>query len=143
MVAAKVRGARQRADKHGQMPRELADLVLAPDSTFTLHITSHSLSLLVQARQVSLVTSTAGTAATFCDTHAGHTAGRPNDTRLTTRCHLAPPRWLRDSGRPDGAKVPVKGAFMFRKPLRPRPLSTSSSRPRSAPRSWLGREVTL
>jgi hypothetical protein len=27
---------------HGQMPRELADLVLAPDSTFTLHIISHS-----------------------------------------------------------------------------------------------------
>jgi hypothetical protein len=50
MVAAKVRGARQRADKHGQMPRELAHLVLAPDSTFTLHIISHSLSLLMQAR---------------------------------------------------------------------------------------------
>ena len=81
MVAAEVRGARQRADKHGQMPRELADLVLAPDSTFTLHIISHSLSLLMQARQVSLVTGTAGTAATFRDTHAGHTAGCVRDTR--------------------------------------------------------------
>ena len=56
MVAAKVRRSRQRADKHGQMPRELADLILAPGSTFTLHIISHDLSLLVQARHVSLVT---------------------------------------------------------------------------------------
>jgi hypothetical protein len=79
MVAAKVRGARQRADKHGQMPRELADLV--PDSTFTLHIISHSLSLLMQARQVSLVTGRACTAATFRDTHAGHTADCVRDAR--------------------------------------------------------------
>lgn len=56
MVAAQVRGSRQRADKHGQMPRELADLALARDSIFTLHIISHSLSLLIQARQVPLVT---------------------------------------------------------------------------------------
>ena len=56
MVAAQVWGSRQRADKHGQMPRELADLVLAPDGIFTLHIISHSLSLLIQARQVALVT---------------------------------------------------------------------------------------
>ena len=69
MVAAQVRGSRQRADKRGQMPRELADLVLAPDSIFTSHIISHSLSLLMQARQVSLVTGTAGTAATFRGTH--------------------------------------------------------------------------
>jgi hypothetical protein len=65
MVAAQVRGARQRADKHGQMPRELAALVLAPGSILTLHSISHSLSLLMQARQVSLVTGEAGTAATF------------------------------------------------------------------------------
>jgi hypothetical protein len=38
------------------MLRELADLVLAPGSTFTLHVISHSLSLLIQARQVPLVT---------------------------------------------------------------------------------------
>jgi hypothetical protein len=65
MIAVQVRGASQRADKHGQMPRELADLVLAPDGIFTLHIISHSLSLPMQARQVPLVTGTAGTAAIF------------------------------------------------------------------------------
>jgi hypothetical protein len=96
MVAAKVRGSRQRADKHGQMPRELADLVLAPDSTFTLHIISHSLSLLMQARQVSLVTGTAGTAATFWDTHVGHTAGRVRDTRAAAvRADCPPDGWTR------------------------------------------------
>lgn len=88
MVAAQVRGPRQRADKHGQMPREIADFVLAPDSTFTLHIISHSLSVLMQSRQVSLVTGTAGmsckgTVATFRDSRwpyrrvrARHAGGR-------------------------------------------------------------------
>ena len=64
MVAAQVRGSRQRADKRSKVPRELADLVLAPDGVFTLHIISHSLRLLMQAGQVSLVTGTAGPAAT-------------------------------------------------------------------------------
>jgi hypothetical protein len=82
MIAAQVRGPRQRADKHGQMPRELADLVLAPDGIFTLHIISHSPSLLMQARQVPLVTGTAGTAATFWGTHAGHTADCVHDARV-------------------------------------------------------------
>jgi hypothetical protein len=96
MVAAKVRGSRQRADKHGQMPRELADLVLAPGSTFTLHIISHDLSLLVQAWHVSLVTGITDTAATFWDTHAGHTADCVRDARVAAvRADCPPGGWTR------------------------------------------------
>ena len=38
MITAKVRESRQRADKHGKMPRELADLVLSPNVIFTRRI---------------------------------------------------------------------------------------------------------
>ncbi len=50
MIAAQVRGPGQRADKRGQMPRDLADLVLFPDGIVTLRIISHSLSLPMRAR---------------------------------------------------------------------------------------------
>lgn len=56
MVAAQVRGARQRADKHSKVPRELPDLILPPDGICTRHIISHDLSVPVHARQVSLLT---------------------------------------------------------------------------------------
>jgi len=82
MIAAQVRGPRQRADKHGQMPRELADLVLFPDGIFTLRIISHDLSLPVQARQVPLVTGRACTVGTSWGTHARHTADCVHDARV-------------------------------------------------------------
>jgi len=50
MVAAQVRGTRQRADKRGKVPRELPDLVLPPDGICTRRIISHDLSLPVHAR---------------------------------------------------------------------------------------------
>lgn len=100
MVAAQVRGSRQRADKHGQMPRELTDLAHAPDSTFTLHIISHSLSVLMQSRQVSLVTGTAACRVRAWPRpsriHVGHTAECVRDTRVAAvRADCPPGGWTR------------------------------------------------
>lgn len=56
MVAAQVRRARQRADKHGKVPREPVNFALSPVSACTRRIISHDLSLPAQARQVPLLT---------------------------------------------------------------------------------------
>jgi hypothetical protein len=91
MVAAQVRGARQRADKRSKVPRELPDLVLPPDGICTQRVISHDLSVPVHSWQVLLRTGRAGTATTLWrHPHCAITADCVHDVRnRRCACHLA------------------------------------------------------